>query len=350
MKPVKNLSQFKSHDVSPETEKRITEMPKVELHVHIEGATEPETYWQLAGQNKVSLNVNSLEEFRKFFEFRDFNHFTEVYIGSVRALQTAQDYYTIIKDFMGGQAEQNIVWTQGFLSLSLLQKMPRQQFLEAVKSALDDGYREHKVRLALIPDIARQFPETQDEVTDLVIDGFKQGIFIGLGLGGIERDFPPRLFVNSFDRARKQGVKLFAHAGETTGPETIRESLDLLKVRSIGHGIRVLDDAALVKRCAAEKIAFEVCPQSNYATGVSPKGKPHPLRKMVDAGLFCTVNSDDPAMFSSSLTQEYLLLASQGFTFNELWQLNLNGVKASVMPDEIRASVEIEFQRYSKSF
>lgn len=338
-----NISGYWPVAVPSELAHKIEKMPKVEIHVHVEGATSPEVYWELARKNNIQLPAKSLEEFKSFFVFRDFNHFIEVFVASIAALQTPEDYYYIVERFMAYQSEQNIVWTQAFLSLSVLPQMDRRLFFEALKSAVADGEKRYGVYLSLIGDIGRHLPETQNTVTELVIDGFKQGVFKGLGLGGIELNYPPGLFLESYQKAFQNGVELFAHAGETTGPQTIQESVDLLKVKSIGHGISVLENPELIKRLAKEGTVFEVCPQSNYATGLVPFGHPHPIRKMVDAGLVCTINSDDPAMFSSSLTHEYKLLAAQGFSFEELWKLNLNAFNAASIPQETRAKVANQF-------
>ncbi|MCA9225980.1 MAG: adenosine deaminase, partial [Planctomycetales bacterium] len=171
------------------------------------------------------------------------------------------------------------------------------------------------------------------------IEAGKREHFIGLGLGGIENGYPADLFVETFQEAKRHGLHVVAHAGETTGPQTIRDAIQKLGAERIGHGIRCLEDAELVMELCEQRIPLEVCPTSNYCLGLVERGQPHPLRRMVDAGLLCTVNSDDPPMFSTTLNDEYTLLAEQGFSLAELQQLNLNAVDASFLPGDEKSTL-----------
>ncbi|MBP9673751.1 MAG: adenosine deaminase [Bacteriovoracaceae bacterium] len=343
MSEIKNLSGIPL-TLSDTLLQRFQKMPKAEIHVHLEGATSPETFWNIAKKNNKKLPVKTLEEWKSFFTFKDFNHFIDVYKAAVANLSTPEDYYTLLMDFIKSQAEQNIIVTEAFISLSLIPKMQHNLFLKALKNALEEGCSKYHVSVNLIGDIAREMPETQNDVLNLTLEGYKQGVFIGLGLGGIESGFPPKLFTTSYQKAFNEGLKLFSHAGETTGAQTILDSVDLLNVTRIGHGIHILQDKNILKQMKDKKIVFEVCPQSNYATGVVKKGENHPLRQMVDAGLLCTVNSDDPAMFSTTLAHEYALLMSQGFTWEELWQLNMNTLHASSLTPQEKKKYQLSFE------
>src|SRR5262249_15325284 len=149
---------------------------------------------------------------------------------------------------------------------------------------------------------------------------------------------PPEDFADTFAEARRQGLRVVAHAGETAGPESVRGAVATLQAARIGHGVRCLEDAALVDQLRGRQTPLEMCPQSNYCLGVVKRAQPHPIRGMVDAGLFCTLNSDDPPMFSTSLNREYQTLAEQGFSWAELWRLNLNTLEATFLDEGAKAA------------
>ena len=315
-------------------------MPKFELHVHIEGATDADTYFSIAQKNNIQLPVNSRQEWRKFFEFRDFPHFIEVYLAAVGCLQTTDDYGLLIDNFFKRQSEQNVVYTEAYLSASfIIERFEDEAVLDVIETAVIAGQDKYGCMVNLIPDIARMIPESQDRVLEFVIKGKQRGLFVGLGLGGLEKGFPPRLFTETYNEARRAGLRTVAHAGEADGPESIWGAIDDLKVERIGHGVRCVEDPALVEALRLRQIPLEVCPGSNYCLGIVKPGETHPIREMVDAGLFCCINSDDPAMFSTSLSNEYQRLAASGFGPQELQQLNLNALDASFLS-------EIEKQHY----
>lgn len=308
---------------------------KVELHVHIEGATTPDTYFKLAEKNRVKLPCDTIEEWRAFFNFKDFGHFIKVYETAVSCIQKAEDLSTIIEDFFLHQKTHGIIYSEAFLSASLLiQKFKQAEIIDAIQVGLEEGERKHQVKVQLIPDIARHEPDSQTQVLDLAIEGFRKGVFIGLGLGGLEINYPPHLFTDTFKIAKDAGLKTVAHAGEAVGPESIWGAIKDLKVNRIGHGIRCVDDPKLMDYLAQNQIPIEVCPTSNYHLGVTDKSQNHPIRKMMDHGILCNLNTDDPAMFSTNITQEYELLKSQGFQIDELIELNRNAIRSSFLSRE----------------
>lgn len=227
------------------------------------------------------------------------------------------------------------MYSEVFLSASYhLRTLPADELLAAIVEGARAGESKYGVQVRFIPDISRHLPDTQEAVLEFVLAGKKTGYVIGLGLGGIEDGFPASLFVDTFNEARRAGLHVVAHAGETTGAQTIRDAIDLLRAERIGHGIRCLDDPDLIAMLKERQTPLEVCPTSNYCLGVVKQGTRHPIRRMVDAGLFCTINSDDPPMFNTSLINEYHLLSRQGFTWRELVQLNLNAIQASFLSEE----------------
>ena len=306
----------------PELDAWIVAMPKVELHVHLEGAQLPETIWAMAQRNGVTLPAASLEEWKRFYEYRDFAHFIEVYIAASRAMKTARDFYEMTVAFHEYQAAQNIVYTEAFLSASLfVDSIPWDALFAAFQEGCAVGRERHGVEVRFIPDIARNFPQSKRRVLEFTLAGQKAGVFIGLGLGGLEAGYPPELFIDEFAEARANGLHVVAHAGEGAGPESIWGAVEALKAERIGHGIRCLEDPSLVAMLRERQIPLEVCPTSNYRTGVVPKGAPHPIMRMIELGLNVTLNSDDPPMFGTTLTEEYRVLARKGGRREVLSQL-----------------------------
>ncbi len=318
--------------VSDRLKDHLRTMPKFELHVHIEGAADADTYFDIAHKNNIDLPVESRQEWQRFFEFRDFPHFIEVYTAAVNCLKTTDDYGLLIDNFFKHQSEQNIVYTEAYLSATfIIEQFEDDDALDAIEAAITAGKDKYGIVVNLIPDIARMMPESQQRVLEFVLKGKQRGLFTGIGLGGLEKGFPAGLFTESFAEARRAGLRTVAHAGEADGPESIWGAIDDLQVERIGHGVRCIEDPALMDALRLRKIPLEVCPVSNYCLGIVKQGEMHPIREMFDAGLYCCINSDDPAMFSTSLNNEYLTLASLGFSWPELQQLNRNALGASFL-------------------
>lgn len=309
--------------IDPVLVKRLEQMPKAEIHVHLEGAMTPETVWHLAQRNHVRLPADSLEDWRDHYSFRDFAHFIDVYVLASRTIARAEDFSYIVEQFAAGQAAQRVLYSEVFLSASLhLGRFAEEAIIEALEEGVANAAKKENVRLRFIPDIARERTDSQQRVLKFAIKGRDRGIFIGLSLAGREAEYPPELFQDTFAEAKRNGLHVVAHAGEVAGPKSVWGALNELHSERIGHGIRCLEDAELVARLKTLRIPLEVCPVSNYRTRALATGIPHPIRTMVNRGLRCTVNSDDPPMFGTSLTNEYFTLATQGFTWKELWALN----------------------------
>ena len=331
---------YNSHPVPEDLQKRLRAMPKVELHVHLEGATSPEAIFRMARRNGISLPATDLQSWDAFCQFTDFNHFITVYETSTRCMLTATDFTEMVIDFCERQARHNVRYTEAYLSTGLhLEKLPARELITALESGTREGERRYGTRVRFIPDISRERPWQQDGILSFAVEAARRGVGLGLGLGGIETGYPPRLFQETYEKAHKAGLHLVAHAGETTGAEGIRETVQLLHVERIGHGIRVLDDEGVIDLLRRDRVPFEVSPQSNYCTGVVSPGQPHPVRAMQDRGLLCTINSDDPAMFSSDLSNEYVTLAAQGFSLEELVSLDRNAALVSFMSQSEKEGV-----------
>jgi adenosine deaminase len=195
-------------------------------------------------------------------------------------------------------------------------------------------------------DVSRNVPDTQDEVLEIALAAREQGDgVVALGLGGPEVGFPPELFERSFVRARQAGLPRVPHAGETVGPESVWTALRLLHADRLGHGVRCVEDLELVEHLRERQVPLELCPTSNICLGVYSDYEAHPLRRLWDAGLMVTVNSDDPPMFGTDLNREYEVLVRYfDFSIEELQQVSLNGLHASLLPSAEKARLEVEFR------
>ncbi len=321
----------------------LQEMPKVELHVHLEGSIRPQTLAELAEKNHVDLpgGVDAV------YHFADFRGFLDSYMRCAACLCTQDDFQRVTYEFLADEAAQGIRYCEVFLSS--MQHLRRDLDFECLMQGVQAGYRqareEYNIRMGVIFDHGRQFgPEAGLEVLDRALLTRNYGV-IGLSIGGDEENYPPELFGELFRKAGQGGLHLTAHAGEVRGPESVWGAL-ALGVQRIGHGIRSIDDPELVHHLHMGGIFLDVCPTSNLRTGAVPSLRAHPVRRLFDAGVLITLSSDDPALFQTNLIQEYLLLAECfAFTRDELWQVSLNGVRACFLPAEEKAGLEAEFRR-----
>jgi len=319
----------------------IRTMPKVELHVHLEGSIRPETLLELAARNEVELPARSVDDLHAWYAFRNFDHFVEVYMAAASCIRTPADVERIASDFLDGQAAQNVLHSEVTYTAStqrMLSGIPLDDQLEAINRARTKAERDHGVTMSLTIDYPRHLdPDEFIGVARWAVDNMAHGVS-ALGLGGPEVGYPPELFGRAFDVAREAGLPSVPHAGETEGPESIRGALRELNAVRIGHGVRCLEDADLVAELSERQIPLEVCPTSNVCLGVAPSFAEHPLPRLLDAGLYVTLNSDDPPMFGTTLTDEYLKSADAfGLGTAEVEDLVMKAAKATLLPPEAKA-------------
>ncbi len=208
--------------VSPELTERLRAMPKIELHVHLEGATDAATVWELARRNKVKLPASTLKDWQSMYAFRDFNHFINVYVLAASCMQTPDDFSLMAERFLQSQAQHNVKYCEVFLSATyMLDKLPLDELIDALAQGAKRGEQLYGTRVRFIPDVTREVLESAHRVLDFVIKGQERGVFIGLGIGGKEIGFPPEPFSEVFAEARRRGLHVVAHAGETAGPQSI---------------------------------------------------------------------------------------------------------------------------------
>ncbi len=321
-------------------------MPKVELHVHLEGSIRPATLLTLAKRNQVDLPANSVEELEAWYRFTDFDHFIEVYFAICNCLRTADDFELITAEFLRGQEEQNIRYSEViFTPFTHYEHVAFDDQLAAINRARAWAADELEVTMGLAPDISRNVRPVAHSmlVANWAVQKQGQGI-IGLGLGGPEVDNPPELFTEAFNLAFEAGLPSLPHAGETEGPASIWGALNALHAVRIGHGVRCLEDSDLVRELRERQVPLEVCPSSNVCLGVVPSLEEHPLPRLLDEGLYVTINSDDPPMFNTTLTDEYLRISETfGFSLEQIKSLVINGVHATMLPPRERRVMEAEF-------
>lgn len=334
--------------ISSSLESFIRAMPKVELHVHLEGSIRPETLLRLARRNRVSLPHHTFQELRQWYKFRDFPHFVEIYVKISRCLKTADDIELIAREFLQGQAEQNIQYSEPtYTAYTIYQHcgIPFAEQFAALNRARVWAERELGVTMNVIVDIAREVkPEIGMITAGQVIENYGSGIG-ALGLGGYEIGHPPEKFRDSFDRVNAAGIPCILHAGETGGADSIWGALRIAHSRRIGHGVRCLEEDTLVEYLRAEQIPLEVCPTSNVCLGIAPSIAQHPIQTLIQKGLYVTLNSDDPPMFNTTLTDEFLKCANAfGWDASVCESLTLNALRASLLPMEDKINWEQEFR------
>jgi aminodeoxyfutalosine deaminase len=296
----------------------LRQLPKAELHLHLEGSVEPETLHDFDRETP-------LEECRAIYSYLDFDAFLKAFGAVGKRLRTPADYALAARRLLERLAAQNVRYAEITLAVGVV--LWKGQELAPIFEAVREAAAESPVVVRWIFDAVRQFGAEQAMcVAELAAKRVGQGV-VAFGIGGSEERGPANWFTDVFAFARQSGLRLTAHAGESTGPESVWLALEIGAER-IGHGIAAVHDAALVGYLRERNIPLEICITSNLVTGVVKRLEDHPIRKLYDAGVPITLNSDDPAMFGCTLTGEYLLAARAfGFSEGELRGIAENGFK-----------------------
>ncbi|MDQ7026125.1 MAG: adenosine deaminase [Anaerolineae bacterium] len=328
----------------------IYKMPKVELHVHIEGAIQPQTLLYLAKKNQIDLPAKDVVGLREWYRFVDFPHFVQIYLKASTCIQTIADIEFVARDFLANQAAQNIVYSEATWTphTHFQQKgLSYDDQLAALNRARDWAKRELNVDMGLVIDISRA-GTTPDEaliIAQWAVKNHDNGV-VAFGIGGQEVAYPPSLFTAAFDFARANHLPILPHAGETVGADSIWSALKDAHATRLYHGVRALEDDKLVAYLREKQIPLDICPTSNVCLGVVPDIQSHMLPKLLDAGLYVTINSDDPPMFNTTLTKEYQLLADTfQYDATMIEKLVMNGVHASFLSDAKKQRMADDFTR-----
>jgi adenosine deaminase len=327
----------------------IATMPKAELHMHLEGSLEPELMFRLAARNGVGLPYRSEAELRAAYRFRDLQSFLEIYYAGLTVLLTERDFYDMTLAYLERVSADHVVHAEVFIAPQAHTRrgVPLAAVVEGVDAALRDGGRRLGMTTGLILGIQRQWSE-EDALAMLDETARYRDRVVGIGLGGPERPHPPRKFVRAFARARELGWRTVAHAGEEGPAAYVAETVDLLEVDRIDHGVRCEEDPALVSRLAALGIPLTVCPLSNVQLGVFPSLAAHNLKRLLDAGVCVTVNSDDPSYFGGYVGDNFAAAqAALGLSVDDVYALARSGFTSAFLepPDKARYLAQLDAHR-----
>jgi len=330
----------------------IGRMPKAELHLHLEGTISPDTLWAMAERNHVALPVGTLAELRALYAFESFDKFIELWLAMCACLRTAADYERMVDGFLAECARQNIRYveahftpynheTYGFGARRALAIVTRR--LEAAEQARGPVVR-------LITDIPSESAEVSGPFTAALLEEEANPLVVAIGLGGPEDGFPRSVVAPYFERARAAGYAAVAHAGETGGAEHVRQAVVLLKARRVQHGVRAVEDESVLRLLAEHGICCDVALTSNECLKVVRDVRSHPLPRLMAAGVPVTLSTDDPPFFGTDLNREYERAHRElGLELQELWELNLNGLRYGLAETGTRRRLLREFREAGRA-
>ncbi|PYV82361.1 MAG: adenosine deaminase [Acidobacteria bacterium] len=320
-------------------------IPKVELHLHLEGAIPHEALWEVLQKYGGDSSVPNLEALEHRFEYRDFRHFVETWVWKNQFLREYEDFVFIARAVAEDLARQNIRYAEAFFSPTDFARhgLKTQKLTEAIRTGLSQVTQ---IDVSLVADLVRD-DGPEKAATTLAQLREVQGLgVVGIGIGGSEHKFPPEPFSEVYEEARRFGFRTSAHAGEVAGAESIWGAIRSLRVDRIGHGTRAEEDESLLEYLAKHRIPLETCPLSNLRTAVIKSLDEHPVRRYFERGIVITVNTDDPKMFGNSLAEEFLLLEERfNFSRDEIRALILQGVEASWLPKAKKQQLQAVFRR-----
>ncbi|WP_239404951.1 adenosine deaminase [Frankia sp. Cj3] len=322
-------------------------LPKVELHVHLEGSMHPRTLLTLARRHGIDDLPTDSDGVAKFYEFRDFDHFIDVYLAAVRVLRDGEDFALLARETALGLAAQGVRYAEITFTpfLHIQRGIDAAEVFDGVERGRREAEETTGIQLRWVTDIpglpGMDLRPAAEATIEFALS--HRGSVIALGLGGSEAGVPRSQFADVFTAARDAGLHRVPHAGETTGPRTIWDSLEYLHAERIGHGIRAIDDPVLVDHLRAQHVPLEVCPTSNLRTGVVADYSGHPLSTMIKMGLPVSLNSDDPPMFGTTLRDEYLhALRGLGLTRRQVVDLAVAAVDHSFAPTALKAAIRAD--------
>jgi len=324
----------------------IRRLPKAELHLHIEGTLEPELMFELAGRNGIKLPYASVDEVKAAYQFTNLQSFLDIYYQAAAVLLTEQDFFDLTWAYLKRAEQDNVRHAEIFFDpqTHTARGIDFETVLEGITSALKAGQRELGITSRLILCFLRHLSAEEAMTTLQQALPYREQI-VAVGLDSSEVGHPPSKFKAVFDEARRQGFFTVAHAGEEGPPEYIRESLDLLHAARIEHGVRCMEDPVLVARLREEQIPLTVCPLSNVRLRVFERIEDHPLRRMLEAGLCVTVNSDDPAYFGGYIGENFeAVTRGLGLSREQVLQLARNSFAAAFVDEERKAELIAELE------
>lgn len=325
----------------------IKNIPKAELHLHIEGTLEPELLFLLAKRNNIVIPYSSVKDVHKAYQFKDLQSFLDIYYSGARVLIDEQDFYDLTWAYLLRAKEQNICHTEIFFDPQTHtdRGIHFSTVVKGISRALKEGKLQLNISSKLILCFLRDKSEESAMITLKEALPFKD-LITAVGLDSAEKNNPPSKFKKVFETAMQEGFLTVAHAGEEGSSEYIWQALDLLKVSRIDHGVRCMEDETLIKRLVDEKITLTVCPISNIKLRVFKDLKDHPLKKMLNRGLCVTINSDDPSYFGGYLNENFIEI-QKALALNEqdIYQMAKNSFNGSFLTKEEKEAFILKLNR-----
>lgn len=339
------------------TAQSLRSLPKVQLHCHLEGTVRATTFIELATRygvptryrpDAIAPSVPAERTDDSVYSFRNFAEFLFTFAAVCRALQSPADYARVLREYAKDAVRNNVIYAELFVSPAAWRFFHVGLVLEDVFEHLHATALEIETTLGMairfICDLTRNFGvENAMETTRLAVQMRKYGV-IAIGLGGDEANFPPRLFEQPFAHARAHGLHVVAHAGEAAGAESVRDAVTILRAERIGHGIRALESPAVLELLKERDITLEICPTSNFSTGVVPTSEVHPLVQLDRAGIPLMIDCDDPALFECDISDEYTYVAGVAGVEAAL-RFARRAVTASFAPANAKASMAARIEQ-----
>lgn len=327
----------------------IKNLPKAELHLHIEGTFEPELMFSIAKRNNIKIKYNSVQEIKAAYQFDCLQDFLDIYYQGASVLINEQDFYDLTYSYLQKCASQKVRHTEIMFDPQTHTErgVPFETVINGITRACDDAKEKLDVSSLLIMSYLRHLSEEDAFVTLKQSLPFKH-LITAVGLDSSEKGNPPSKFKSVFEASIKEGYIPLAHAGEEGPPEYVWEALNILKIKRIDHGNNCLQDKALVKEIIKRDIALTVCPLSNTALQVVEDLKDHPLKKMMELGLKVTINSDDPAYFGGQVNQNYIeVQEALDLTKQDLYELAKNSFQYSLLDEASKQQYLEELEAYN---
>ncbi|MDZ4716919.1 MAG: adenosine deaminase [Roseiflexaceae bacterium] len=334
--------------LTPELDDFIVRMPKVELHLHLEGSISPRALLEIAQRNDVDIPARDEAGVAQLFKYRNFSEFLAVFMALARALRYGRDFEQIAYELGEYLHGQHVRYAEIMLSPALYHRrgIDLSEVVQGTAAGLARAEHDFGVRTRLAFDFGRQFGvDLAWQILDVAIQHMRYGL-VAWSIGGDEVNFPPEPYAEVFAAARRAGLRTMAHAGEVGGAQSVWGAVDVLGAERLGHGIRSIDDPKLITHLRERRIVLDICPTSNVRTGAVSAIEMHPLRQLYDAGVLLSINSDDPIFFATTMIDEYRLAAQAfGFGIDELTNVMLDSVHSTFLPiDEKRVLVD-QFER-----
>lgn len=323
-------------------------LPKVELHLHIEGSLEPELLFELAKRNDIDIPYQSPQALRKAYEFEDLQSFLDIYYQGANALRTEQDFYDLTWAYLEKSKVDNVIHTEIFFDPQTHtdRGIPFDTVINGIHRAMRDGHKQLGISSQIIACFLRHLPEKNAIETLQSILKHKDKI-IGVGLDSSEQGHPPAKFKRVFQQAKEAGLLTVAHAGEEGPAQNIVDAVEMLSVSRVDHGVRCVEDELLLEALIDSKMPLTVCPLSNIKLRVFDKMEQHNIAELLRKGVAVTINSDDPAYFGGYMTDNFLAVSNaHPMSKQELAQFTINAINGSFISDALKADYRAQVENY----